>query len=283
MLKLLLDQLQATAPESRIDALCAFVMLEETQILDLLAKLWSSEQHPEVRQAIGWAGKQISAAQQRGYSTAIAMAQTFRYDLALQNEQEQAEQKLMAQVQNNVAIEKMKQHGNSDEKQQLNSAVKRTATAGVIGAAFGLGAGSILGMASPMGPVMTTLSDGTTNKPRIGTERIIPPRPTDVDIKLWLKRLNDEDTRMRASAIIQLRDFNNPIALGPLGKRFVSDADPAVRQSAQQTGKMLYFNALYWQEEDKKNPPKPKAAEPSAGDILAKAQAAKLKRTTQTR
>ena len=56
----------------------------------------------------------------------------------------------------------------------------------------------------------------------------------------------------RSAAIIQLRDFNNLAALGPLAMKFIKDPDPAIRQAAQQTGKHIYFSALYWQEKDTK-------------------------------
>jgi hypothetical protein len=282
MLKMLLDQLNAPAHETRIEVLCALVMLEETLALDVLSKMWTTESHPEVKQAISWAGSQINAAKQRGYSTAVEMAQAFRYDLALANEKEQEEQRKLDQLQTNVGIEQLKQYGGTEDGRQTGDALRRAATAGLMGAAFGISPSStMMNMATPTGPTMTTLSDGTTSRPQIGKQKIVPPRPTDSNIAMWLKRLTDTDIKMRTGAIIQLRDFNNPTALGPLGMRFATDADPGVRQLAQQTGKMLYFNALYWQEEDLKNPPKPKPADSNVADILAKAQANRQKRSTK--
>src|SRR5207248_6749862 len=109
----------------------------------------------------------------------------------------------------------------------------------------------------------------------IGKEPIIPPRPSETNIGPWVKRLADPDPKTRKAAIVQLRDFNNPLSLGPLGTRFVKDPDPALRQAAQQTGKNIYFSALYWQDHD------PSKATEKAIDIHKKAEAAKQKRATQ--
>ena len=61
MLKTLLDQLRDPSPEARIEALCALVMLEETEALPLLTLMWSTEQHPEVRQAVGKGSASVSS------------------------------------------------------------------------------------------------------------------------------------------------------------------------------------------------------------------------------
>src|SRR4051812_44933429 len=114
MLKLLLDQLQSPDPQARIEALSACTMLEETQVLDLLAQMWAMERDTEVKQMVGWAGTQINAAKQRGYSTSVAMAQVFRYDLGLANEQEEEEQRKLKQLQQNVSLEQAKQFGISE-------------------------------------------------------------------------------------------------------------------------------------------------------------------------
>ena len=272
MLKTLLDQLRDPSPEARIEALCALVMLEETEALPLLTLMWSTEPHPEVRQAVGWAGKQIHAAQQRGYTTIEGMAAAFRVHL-VPDDKDIEEQRKLSQIQTNININQAKQYGSDESGRVVGNALKGAAIAGALGMVGGLGAGAVIGAMAPgIGP-STSLGGG--DKPAIGKEPIIPPRPSETNIAPWIKRLADNDPKTRKAAILQLRDFNNPLSLGPLGTRFVKDLDPALRQAAQQTGKHIYFSALYWQDHD------PSKATEKAKDIHAKAEAAKQKRATQ--
>ncbi len=260
MLKTLLDQLNNSAPEVRIETLCALVMLEETDALDVLARMWASERHPEVRRAIRWAGTQINAAKLRGYTTSAAMAHAFRLDRMPDEEQQKKdleEKRLLSKLQTNVNIEQTKKHG-SDTDQAIRGVMGRAATAGAIGIAFGMGAGAIAGMMGTAVGSSSSLSDGSEDdKPHIGQEPIVPARPSDTNISLCLKRLADSNPRNRVAAIVQLRDFNNTAALGPLGKHFATDPDPSVREAAQATGKLIYFSALYWQQRGTKRSTQP--------------------------
>jgi hypothetical protein len=282
MLTSLLDQLKNPAPNTRIEALCAFVMLEETEALDLLGHMWKSETHPEVRQALAWAGKQIQNARQRGYSTAASMAQVFRLDRTPPDEEDLEEKRLLSQIQSSANLERTKQHG-SDEDKRVGQIAKNAATAA--GLSMALGAGAALGMMGSAVWASSNLSDGSgDNRPRIGQGPIVPPRPTNAEIGAWLRRLADADPKARAAAILQLRDFNNPVALGPLGTRFVTDAEQAIRQAAQQTGKLIYFSALYWQERDRKAMAKAGRSDSMDSDvsaILARAEANRQKRATR--
>ncbi len=278
MLGLLLNQLRSAAPQDRIEALCALVMLEETETLGVLADLWKTETHPEVRQAVAWAGKQIQAAKQRGYTTAAAMAEVFRLNRG-PDEKDLEEKRLLSQVQTNAHLEQIKQHG-SDVDKRIGQIAKNAAAAGALSMAFGLGPGAAVGM---MGSAVSASSnlDSDADKPRIGQEPITPARPSSVNVGTWLKRLVDPDPKARVAAILQLRDFNNPAALGPLGKQFATDASPEVRLAAQQTGKLIYFSALYWQERDTKKPETPPKSQSDVNSILARAQAEKQKRATR--
>jgi hypothetical protein len=279
MLNLLLDQLRSSTPESRIEALCALVMLEETQALGVLGEMWKTETHPEVRQALAWAGKQIQAARQEGYSTAATMAEVFRLNRG-PDERDQYEKRLLSQIQTNAHLEKVKQHG-IDQDNRVGQFARNAAAASALSLALGLGPGAAVGMIGPMISASSNLDDGSDNRPRIGQEPITPARPTSADINAWLKRLSDPNPKGRVAAILQLRDFNNPAALGPLGKRFATDPAPEAREAAQVTGKLIYFSALYWQQQDIKKPQATPRAESDVSAILARAQAEKQKRATR--
>jgi hypothetical protein len=279
MLNILADQLKSSAAESRIEALCALVMLEETEALPVLADMWKTETHPEVRNAVAWAGKQIQAAKQRGYTTLAAMTETLRLNRG-PDEKELQEKRLLSQIQSSVHAETVKQHGTEPDN-RIGQFAKNAAAAGALSMALGLGPGAAAGMVGPAVSPSSNLSDGSTQRPQIGQEPIIPPRPASVDISSWLKRLTDNDSKTRLAAIVQLRDFNNPAALGPLGRRFATDTIPQVRETAQQTGKLIYFSALYWQAQDARVAAAPRRTESDVSAILARAQAEKQKRATR--
>jgi hypothetical protein len=141
--------------------------------------------------------------------------------------------------------------------------------------AFGLGAGAMMVGLTPSVNTSHSLSDGTTDGPAIGKQPIIPPRPSDTNINMWLKKLDNADAAVRKQALLQLRDFNNPAALGALGARFAVEADGDLKQLVQQIGKAIYFSALFWQDHD------PSRNEQKIVELRNKAQAAKDKRTTQ--
>lgn len=248
MYKPLIDQLRDPQPEKRIEALCALVMLQETDALDLLTKMWNVEQHAEVKQAVGWAGKQLQAAKQQGYSTAKAMVETFRLHLK-PDEKEEEERRKLEQIQTNVRLQQFKDTGMSEEDRQAGATTRNALlnTAASIGLGFGA-MGAINAMSPGAGLASSNIDD--PNKPRIGLQPIIPAKPSTTDIQMWLKKLTAPDAKTKQNAIIQLRDFNNPAALAALGSVYVKDPDPAIKQVAQQTGKQIYFSVLYWQ-----NPP----------------------------
>ena len=229
MLKTLLDQLRDPSPEARIEVLCALVMLEETEALPLLTQMWNTEAHPEVKQAVGWAGKQIHAAQQRGYTTIEGMAAALRVHL-VPDEKEIEEQRKLSQIQTNISVQNAKQYGGDESNRVVGNALKGAAIAGALGAIGGLGTGAIISAMSPNVGPSSALGGG--DKPSIGKETIVPPRPSDTNIAPLIKRLADNDPKARKAAIVQLRDFNNPRSLGPLGTRFVKDPDPALRAEA---------------------------------------------------
>jgi hypothetical protein len=244
MLKTLLDQLNATVPEARIEILCALVMLEETAALPTLTAMWSRETHPEVKQCVGWAGKQIHAAQQRGYSTVAAMVEQFRLN-RLPDQKEIDEERALRQIQTQVNIEQHKagHTGTPSTADMVGKTLRGAALGGALGGLMGVGMGAMLSSTMPQ---VNPFTNDSTPAPKIGDKPIVPPMPSTTAITTWLRKLSDVNAQTRQNALVQLRDFNNPAAIAPLGTVFVRDVDPAVRQAAQFTAKTIYFCAVYW-------------------------------------
>src|SRR5581483_316874 len=274
MLTTLLEQLRAAAPEARLQALQTLAMLEETDALSILGEMWKTEQKPELKQAIHQAGQQIHAAKQRGYTTVEGMAAAYRADLS-PDEKDIEEKRKLAQIQTSINIEHARKHGGSEESRAMGEFTRRAATTTAIGMAFGLGAGAMMAGLTPAINTAHNLSDGTTEGPGIGKQPIIPPRPSDTNVNLWLKKLDNADAAVRRQALLQLRDLNNPAALNALGARFAIEPEADLRQLIQQIGKDIYFSALFWQDHD------PSRNEQKINELRAKAQVAKEKRATQ--
>jgi hypothetical protein len=241
MLDQLLANLDSTTPDSRIEALCVIVMLQETQALDKLAHIWKTDPNAEVRQAIVWAGKQLQPLKDAGYSTEFGMNQMFRLHLGVEDPAEAEERRKMEQLQRNLSAQSFTSGANEKSGQTGMLVLRGAVAGGMLAAGFGPGAAAAafssgVDASSNLGP-----------RPEIGKEPIVPPRPGTMDIQLWTKRLTTGDSKAKNTAILQLREFNNPAALTSLAQSFIKDPDPAVRQAAQDTGKFIYFSTLYWE------------------------------------
>ena len=65
-----------------------------------------------------------------------------------------------------------------------------------------------------------------------------------------MKRLRESlAPAAREQAALELSHLNNPAALPYLAAAFALDPADKVRDAAQRAGKLLYWNALYWQME----------------------------------
>jgi len=276
----LLNGLNNPDPAARIDTLRILATLEETQALPACRALIKTETNPDVINTLKWAGNLIWQAQQKGYSTEAGLRAYFRHDLA-QTEDEQREAAKLAEVQQRMEIERIKDQQNAPMR-QLGS----TLAAGAFGMMLG---GPATGASMMMMSAMSGLnnpSSGLDPRPTIGQQVIPPQRPSNMEIAVWVRRLKDSNAEMRKKALIELAHLNNPAALSAIGAVFALDSDPQVQESAQRAAKAIYYNWVQWEIEEARQPRHdgPTPAQQSAADILAKAQAAKeRKRKTQLR
>ncbi|MCC7448127.1 MAG: hypothetical protein IT324_11975 [Anaerolineae bacterium] len=276
----LLNGLNNPDPAVRIDTLRVLATLEETQALPACRALIQTETNPDVINTIKWAGNLIWQAERKGHSTEAGLRAYFRHDLA-QTEDEQREAAKLAEVQQRMEIERIKDQQNAPMR-QLGS----TLAAGAFGMMLGgpaTGAGMM--MASAMAG-LNNPSSGLDPRPTIGKQVIPPQRPSTMDISVWVRRLKDSTAEARQKALIELAHLNNPAALSAIGAVFALDSDPQVQEAAQRAAKALYYNWVQWEIEEAKQPRPagPTPEQQSAAEILAKAQAAKeRKRKTQLR
>ncbi len=267
VIDLLLDGLKNPTPAARIEMLRVLAMLEETRAVPTLRTLMTTEVDPAVLTVLKWAGSLIWRAQQGGYSTEVGMRQHFRVDL-MPTEEQKKEEELLERMQYQFDMEMIKA-----KQQAATRKIGQKVLMGALGAALSgpmMSANMLLNSATSG---MNEPSSGLEARPAIGSQTIVPQRPTNHDISIWLRRLKESDADMRKKVLIELRSLNNPAALPNLGYHFALDPDDAIKQEAQRCGKSIYFNWVHWAQEDSKAAITAQASQSEVAKILAKAEA----------
>ncbi len=294
-LQQLLDGLRVSDPETRLRSAQILGTLDEVAALETLAAQANAEPDAKVKEAIYWAGKRVFEAKKSGYSTLEAIIQYFHIDyefiIPAVNDA-QSDEKLI-HLKHEMQMRALK-----DEEE---SARKIAASRLISGSMLSLPG---LMMSRPTipqsGDQLNTSFDKHLNAKK---SRTMPTKPSDGEIKILVNRLlNDTNNDKRASAAVDLAAVvNNPAALPYLAQTFIKDYTVQVREAAQRSAKLIYWNAIYWemeqngsmaaeiekrrgtpmqaQAESPTPPPTPSAAtQPSVDEILRKAELARKKR-----
>lgn len=242
----LIASLDSPRPDIRLSVAQVLGMVQETRALPAIRQRYKAETDPNVRNALAWAGQQIYQAHQAGYHTTDAIFQYFGVDREIEALNSAEEAALMKKLQDELDAELA--------KMKAQAIQKKTGTAlalGLAGAALGGGAmaTSMMGAALQAGGEVASSNLGV-DRPQIGQQRTPAAMPTNVDITLWTRRLHEDPSpASREKAALELSNLNNPAALPHLATAFLTDPSPQVRQAARRFGKLLYWNALYWQME----------------------------------
>ena len=239
----LLSGVQHVEPIQRLNAVIVLGTVDEVEAIPTLIEVFKNEREPDVRQALTWAGKRLQTVRQSGYTTLEAIIQHFRIDRALAADEAERERRLMEQMKYKAEMEHIqRQEGN----------IKDTLTGAAVSTAlFGLGGlMSSMGGPAPSGANFISSNMGS-DRPQHGSQRIMPTRPTDGDIRIYVRRLQEEkDPAKRTTAAQNIaRLVNNPAALPDLAAAFIDDPAQTVKDAAQQAAKEIYWNAVYWEME----------------------------------
>lgn len=232
-------------PTHRLATIRIIGVVEETRLLKPIRDQYLTETVPQVKSALEWAGKRLYTAHQSGYDTLNALFEYFNLNREIANMVSESEAELLKQLENNMQVELMRRKQQSDQRTiglGAAAAIGGTIIGGpLIGAAaagtvFSSSASDIL--SSNLGPV----------RDQISSHRTPAPRPSEMDIKVWVKRLReDESPDSRKNAAIELGNLNNPNALPYLATAALADAVPEVRETAERFCKILYWSQIYWQ------------------------------------
>jgi hypothetical protein len=239
----LLSGVQHVEALQRLNAVIVLGTIDEVDAIPTLIEAFKGEREPDVRQALTWAGKRLQSVRQSGYSTLEAIFQHFRIDRALAADEDERERRLLDQMKYKADMEHLERQ-DANLKQSLTNTAISTAMFGITGFMSGMGS------ATPSGANFISSNLGS-DRPQHGSQRIMPTRPTDGDIKIYVRRLHEEkDPAKRATAAQNIaRLVNNPAALPDLAAAFIDDPAQAVKEAAQQAAKEIYWNAMYWEME----------------------------------
>lgn len=243
-LETLIASLDQPDPKLRLDVVRVLGMLDEVRALDALRARYQAEPDAAVREAIAWAGKRLYQAQQAGYSTENEIFEYFGVNREIDNATDDTEAEMLRRLEDSFHADMLRMQGEAGVRR-----ARRTLATGAGG--FMLG-GVGLGMAAMTSSMMSGVSAASSSlesgRPQIGMERAPATAPSTMDISVRVRQLQTEtDPTKREQILIDLGQLNNPAALPHLAAVFVSDPVPQVSQTAQRCGKVIYWNALYWE------------------------------------
>ncbi len=217
--------------------------VDEVAALEVLYQAYGTEVDPDTKQAIQWAGKRLKAIQATGYSTLDALIAHYRLLEPADSATDSAEQQVIDDY-------KLRAHMNTLNSEKRSAVGKTALSMALLPPIFSAGrflAGGFTG--AEIGSKLDAL-DGNASDPLIRS--ITPPRPTHESIAPVIQRLRAAtEPQRRLDLVLDLAQiYNNPEALPHLAALFVRDDDERVRETAQRTAKLIYWNSLYWNMRD---------------------------------
>ena len=246
-LEVLLGGLKNPQASVRLDVVRVLGMLDEVRALEALRAHYPAETDESVRKAIAWAGKRLYQAQQAGYSTIDEIFRYYGIDREIENTPDAAEEAMLKQMEYDL--------NRTLQQRQERANLKQAGLAAATGLGLGMVAGSsAMGFSAFSGGLSAGAGAASSNlgssRPEMNRTRTPAVAPSNADISIWLRRLREgKAPDQREQAAIELAQLNNPAALPHLAVVFITDTAPKVRQVAQKFGKVLYWNAAYWEME----------------------------------
>jgi len=291
----LLDGLRAEDAEIRLQSAQILGTVDETAALETLAAQANTEADAKVKEAIYWAGKRVFEAKKSGYSTLEAIIQHFHIHYEFAWPAVNADDANLQRLKHEMEMRALKDEEHS---------ARKIATSKIMSGTF-LSLPGLMMSRPTLPQAADNVSASFDKHLHAKKARTMPTRPSDSEIKILVHRLfNDTHNDKRLGAAVDLAAVvNNPAALPYLAQSFIKDYTMQVREAAQHSAKLIYWNAIYWEMEQNgamaaeiekrrstlpqpqnlsapaaPTPPPAAPAEPSIDDILRKAELARKKR-----
>lgn len=228
----LIADLSHSDPQRRLKATRILGMLDEVDALGALGQAFTKETQPEVKKTLAWAGRRLREI--KDYNTLDQIWEYFEIWRELKitdaEYQRNAEYAARETERFNAEIESERRNWRIHSRQRM---VRRSVSSLLN-----------LGSSRKARPAAAVYVD---NGIPLVKHRVLPVEPSDIDIRPHLQRLWAEpDPSRRMKKILTIRDLNNTDALDAFADLFVNDPVEAVQQAAQQAGKHIYWNTLYW-------------------------------------
>ena len=236
--------LQHPKPAIQLKALQLVGFVEETRLMNDVKHCYAQAPHPAIKEMAAWAGKRLHAALQRNYNTIDEIFQYFGLNREIENYASEQEERLIQEMQNQTELTLMKRKHDAANK-KLGFATGAALGGAIIGGAAMGSAMFTGGMAA--GADMASSNIGTVRK-GMSIKRTPPPRPSDTDITMWIKLLQEAHSAdKRKSAANELANMNNAQALPLMAAAYHDEKNPDVKATIEQYGKVLYWKQMYWQ------------------------------------
>ncbi|PJF43930.1 MAG: hypothetical protein CUN55_06625, partial [Phototrophicales bacterium] len=237
----LLDALHYPTPETRRISACIIGVVEETSLLIALHEKYTQETDAPTQKIMLWAGKRLIAAEKRGYKTLDEIFRHFGIDRELEHRQTEEEIRLLEQMNAELENELIGKESKAKQKQLL-------LTAGVLLLQAQQSGGIVAIPGAPISGAEIASSNLGPVRQQISRERTPPLRPSNTDISVWVKRLqNDTDSQMRIASVRELALQNNIKALPILATQYLKESNATVKEEIERAAKILYWSAIYWQ------------------------------------
>ena len=239
------DYLGDSNPEIVVSALRLVGLVEETTLFDAVRAAYMNAANDDVKLAADWAGRRLHAAKQRQHTTLDAIFDFFGIDREIANSGTEEEERLLKDLDAQMQNEMMRRNQDAAGKKLMWSAGAAALGGMVGGAAVG---GMMFNSGMAAGADMASSNISGQRIEGMSTQRAPAPRPSDLDVRVWVKRLrSDANPDKRRGAAMELASMNNPTALHHFGMAFQHETVPAVQAAIEQYGKVLYWKQAYWQ------------------------------------
>src|SRR5688572_27529927 len=129
-----LGELSHSDSNVRLNIICILGLVDETRALPALRLRFTTESDPEVKQAIDWAGRHITAAQQAGKTVLDEIFRIFRIDTEIENLQDPTEAALLQKMENQLDSDLRRMQMQAGAKTAIMSAAAGAMAGGAMGA-----------------------------------------------------------------------------------------------------------------------------------------------------
>lgn len=208
--------------------------LEEVALLPQMTEAYHKEANAEAKAIIVWAGKRLRQASNDGFNTLDALMEHFGINRAIRNITTEDENFILRAMQDRIEREEHQKRATGAIATNLSNAALGTTPL----------EGNVFDWRDMDG--WDTLPDRLKSL-LLSMEYQKPIAPSQAEIAASVKALRAPDRLTREDAITELFRLKNLKAIPHLAALVYTEKDEVLREHAQNTAKMLYWNSVSWE------------------------------------